>query len=240
MKNKLVVVGDSYCVNYVNQMNQGQFKDSNWKYIEPFPIWPEIVSNHLNLPLVNLSIQGLGNWAIYSIALDAIVSEKDIGKLIVVWSGSNRINYEDPDKKHWASKNDERESGTHPKGNIRAYLRYVYSLQEICKIKNVDVIMFQSICPIVRREKWNHPHFSKDYGIKVGMDLIESPYFTKIDESVFPNFPGDRVFGGKSISMSNLLAKVGWKKCAINDEDRHPNEFGSEVIADHVTKYLTT
>ena len=46
---KLIVVGDSYCVNYVDQMNRGQFKDSNWEYIEPFPIWPEIVSNHLNL-----------------------------------------------------------------------------------------------------------------------------------------------------------------------------------------------
>ena len=48
------------------------------------------------------------------------------------------------------------------------------------------------------------------------------------------------IFQKIMVLMSNLLAKVGWKKSAINDEDRHPNEFGSEVIADHVTKYLTT
>ena len=54
---KLIVVGDSYCVNYVDQMNRGQFKDSNWEYIEPFPIWPEIVSNHLNLPLAIISVR---------------------------------------------------------------------------------------------------------------------------------------------------------------------------------------
>ena len=36
---KLIVVGDSYCVNYVDQMNRGQFKDSNWEYIEPFPMF---------------------------------------------------------------------------------------------------------------------------------------------------------------------------------------------------------
>ena len=84
----------------------------------------------------------------------------------------------------------------------------------------------------------NQYYYSKDLSIKVGIDLLDSPYYNKIDKLIFPDFPGDRIFGGKSQSMSNLMAKVGWKKCAINDIDVHPNEFGSKVIADHVTKYL--
>ena len=93
---KMIVVGDSFGSNYVEQMNSNtpdfrwdligdmstnEDKQPNWKYIKPFPIWPEIIAKHLNLSLTNLSSSGLGNWAIYSMALDTIMSKKEIGKL---------------------------------------------------------------------------------------------------------------------------------------------------------------
>ena len=82
---KLIIVGDSFGANYVEQMNSHIDEVSSneakvmekWQYIKPFPIWPELVAQHLNCSLTNISISGIGNWALYSIALDTILKEKD-------------------------------------------------------------------------------------------------------------------------------------------------------------------
>ena len=256
---KLIIVGDSFGANYVEQMNSHIDEVSSneakvmekWQYIKPFPIWPELVAQHFNCSLTNISISGIGNWALYSIALDTILKEKDF-KLIIVWSASNRVNFEDPNTTNklgpWSKRYDGHyRDGKYytdlptllpPRGNIRGYLRYVYSLQEICKSKNIDVHMFQSVHPINRLDYHGDHYYSKDTYVNMGMDLLNSPYYDKIDKSIFPDFPGDRIFGGSSQSMTDILFKAGNEKSIISKKDHHPNEFGSKVIADHVTKYL--
>ena len=257
---KLIVVGDSFGSNYIEQMNsntpdfrwdlKGDYKTNNeqpkWTYINPFTIWPELVAKHLNCSLTNFSSSGLGNWAIYSLALDSIISEKELEKLIVVWSGMNRVNFENPDTKDklgpWYKRYDghyrdgeyytELPTPLSPRGNIKKYLRYVYSLQEICKSKNIDVHMFQSVHPINRLDYHGNPYYSKDTNVKMGMDLLNSPYYDKIDKSIFPDFPGDITFGGSSLSMTDLMKTKD--NLTINKKDHHPNEDGQQVLAKHV------
>lgn len=250
---KLIVIGDSFCDNYAERMNQNiDVVSSNepkvltkWKPIKRFPIWPEIVADRLKMTLVNHSFSGIGNWAIYSIALDAIMSNKGYSKFIVVWSGSNRINFEDPEETiTWMKRYDghyrdgvfTKEITTSPRGNIKSYLRYVYSLQEICKVKNVDITMFQSVHPFNRKDFHNKDYYSKDTYVKMGIDMLDSPYYNKIDKSIFPDFPGDEAFGGTSLSMTDLMKMKD--NLTISKLDHHPNEFGSKVIADHVIKHL--
>ena len=249
--NKLIVVGDSFCANYVNQMNQLfiEGKNKTWDVIESFPIWPEIVANKLNLNLINKSYSSIGNMAIYALVLDAIVTEKKF-KLIVVWSSSNRINFEDPDLNTtlgtWSKRYDghfrdgkyniELKNMTPPRGNIRSYLRYVYSIQEICKSKNIDVKMFQSVHPINRKDYNNNDYYSKDEYKNMEKDLLNSPYYNLIDRNIFPDFPGDMTFDYTSSSMTDILKKNDIKKTQINKKDHHPNQYGSEVIANHILK----
>ena len=253
---KLIVIGDSFGANYVKQMNNAFDEVSSneakvmqkWTYIKPYPIWPELVAKHLNCSLTNISTSGIGNWALYSQALDMIVKEKDF-KLIVVWSASNRIYFEDPETTKklgpWSQRYDEHyregefytqlKTITPPLGNIRSYLRYVYSLQEICKSKNIDVHMFQSVHPINRLDYHGNPYYSKDTNVKMGMELLNSPYYDKIDKSIFPDFPGDNIFGGSSQSMTDILDR---DKHIISKKDHHPNEEGQQVLAKHVISRL--
>ena len=106
---KLLVVGDSYCMNYVGMKNrihennkepyllfdreQNKIREFEWKHLDEFKIWPEIVAEKTNCDLINLSESGAGNLSIYSMALDYIVSNK-VDKAIIVWSGLGRWEFE--------------------------------------------------------------------------------------------------------------------------------------------------
>ena len=106
---KLLVVGDSYCMNYIKMRNRLHLENKEpyilyhptlnvptefeWKYTKEYPIWPEIVAKKYNMNLINLSESGAGNYSIFSMALDAIVKEKP-DKLIVAWSGWDRFDFE--------------------------------------------------------------------------------------------------------------------------------------------------
>ena len=106
---KLLVVGDSYCMNYVEMKNrvhknnkepyllfdkeQKKIREYKWTHLDEFKIWPEIVAEKINYDLINLSESGAGNLSIYSMALDYIVSNK-VDKAIIVWSGLGRWEFE--------------------------------------------------------------------------------------------------------------------------------------------------
>ncbi len=109
MSSKLLVVGDSYCMNYVEMKNrvhikhkepyllfdreQNKIREFEWKHLDEFKIWPEIVAEKINYDLINLSESGAGNLSIYSMALDYIISNK-VDKAIIVWSGLGRWEFE--------------------------------------------------------------------------------------------------------------------------------------------------
>ena len=116
MSSKLLVVGDSYCMNYIrmrNHIHSGQWpngttrkesyelfdwktkkvKQFEWHPMNECKLWPEIVAEHYNMDLVNLSESGAGNTSISAMALDYIISNK-VDKAIIVWSGFGRWEFE--------------------------------------------------------------------------------------------------------------------------------------------------
>ena len=147
MSSKLVVVGDSYCMNYIKMRNKAHLESNEpyilyhpalnaptefkWNYTNEYPIWPEIVAKKYNMNLINLSESGAGNYSIFSMALDAIVKEKP-DKLIVAWSGWDRFEFEAEEvkmKKRIISKTSPIEKDEifylTPKNNTRtAWIRY--------------------------------------------------------------------------------------------------------------------
>ena len=114
MSFKLLVVGDSYCMNYIRMRNKihlknkepymlfdwqtKSIKEFKWGQQDEFKLWPEIVAEKTNCDLINLSESGAGNLSIYSMALDYIVSNK-VDKAIIVWSGLGRWEFEALDLK---------------------------------------------------------------------------------------------------------------------------------------------
>jgi len=59
-----------------------------------FPLWPTILGEKLGMETINLAMAGVGNEHHYSVLLDALVTEKDIGLMIVMWSGVQRLDFE--------------------------------------------------------------------------------------------------------------------------------------------------
>ena len=127
-KKELVIIGDSFCIDYVswrnishangenpyivvNTKNESEFINQvhKWKYIKPFPIWGEIIAKELNLKLVNLSQSGAGSDYVFAKTLNYITkNKKKIGKVIIVWSSFQRFDFEltnsKVNMKHWEFK----------------------------------------------------------------------------------------------------------------------------------------
>lgn len=115
-KKELVVIGDSFCIDYVNMRNRLGEEYSGNKYLlydpdedtikvfkwikqKSFPIWPEIVAKELNLKLVNLGQSGTGTDFHFAVALDYIIkNNKNIAKVIISWSSFGRFCFEFPSK----------------------------------------------------------------------------------------------------------------------------------------------
>ena len=79
-KKKLIVSGCSYTSNWASTGN-----------LHPFPCWPELLAEKLNMTCINVARCGFGNWAIFSTLLDRMMEEKNIGLVIPMWSEVERV-----------------------------------------------------------------------------------------------------------------------------------------------------
>lgn len=77
---KLYAFGDSYTDNYY----------SNLGFDFSFPKWPEIVANQLGMDLCNAGRSNASNYEIIQKALMALVTEKDIGVIMILLSSITR------------------------------------------------------------------------------------------------------------------------------------------------------
>ena len=93
-KKELVVMGDSFCIDYINMRNLmhdnyngGRYllfdpdldkvREFKWPQQKTFPIWGEIVAEELNLKLVTLGQSGTGTDFHFAGALDYIINNKE-------------------------------------------------------------------------------------------------------------------------------------------------------------------
>jgi hypothetical protein len=113
-KKELVVIGDSFCIDYINMRNlkgkeydggkyllydpdQNKIREFKWTKQKSFPIWTEIVAKKLNLKLVSLGQSGTGTDFHFAGVLDYIINnKKKIRKVIISWSSFGRFDFEFP------------------------------------------------------------------------------------------------------------------------------------------------
>lgn len=117
-KKELVVIGDSFSIDYVNMRNQmckagnipyllhdrkeNKIKEFKWEQREPFPIWGEIVAKELNLKLVNLGQSGTGTNYVFAEFLDYFINNKNNIKMVIIsWSGHSRFDFELPHENYY-------------------------------------------------------------------------------------------------------------------------------------------
>ena len=77
---KLIISGCSYTHNYCKTQK-----------LEEFPIWGELLAEKLDMELINLSKCGFGNKAIYTTLVESMVTEKNVGLVIPMWSEFQRL-----------------------------------------------------------------------------------------------------------------------------------------------------
>ena len=81
-KKKLIVSGCSYTDDYATTQN-----------LKPFPLWSELLAEKLDMECINVGKVAFGNKAIYSTLIDQVVSQKNVGLAISMWSEFQRVSF---------------------------------------------------------------------------------------------------------------------------------------------------
>jgi len=87
-RKKLIAIGCSYTEHYLNNPMSPDF-DHN------FPRWPQHLADKLDMECVNLGQCGLGNKYILSKIVDTVLTEKNIGLIVLMWSEWMRQDFQD-------------------------------------------------------------------------------------------------------------------------------------------------
>ena len=81
-KRKLIVSGCSYVDDYAKSQN-----------MKSFPIWPDLLAKKLDMECINVGKCAAGNKEIFSNIVDEVVSQKNIGLVIVMCSEFHRVSF---------------------------------------------------------------------------------------------------------------------------------------------------
>jgi hypothetical protein len=224
-RKKLIAIGCSFTQDTFNPVVYHPRYD--------FPVWPTLLAEKLDMDCLNLGKGGQGNEYISAKLIDNILSEKkeDIGLVVLMWSGWQRIDYHDIEGE-W--KRVVREG---PDWNIMLKynnahnatmksLRYFLMAQML--LKDIPYLMMQGVGGHDRVGRI-HPH--KDIWIQT---FLNSKIFDEIDEKKFIGWPIMREIGGYNIN--NMLDKIDPERnqLRVSSEDNHPNREGHKIIAQEI------
>ena len=262
-KKELVVVGDSYCVDYIVMRNKLHItskrpyflivnyktKEFKWEYIKPYGFWGDIIAKELNLKLVNLSTSGSGNSQIFAKSLDYITKNKNkIGKIIISWSGWYRMDFEPENKNDlWKNINTVVPVGL-VDGNVgRDNHDTLVDIMRKTKIINYNsilnkfiryVYLMQIMCESLNIDYYMISSiFEKDPDNQKIYEYIISKMLLK--NSYFELINEDKFIGWPicenlgGYCMQNIIHSTN-KKYLISAYDNHPNELGHKLIGQHI------
>jgi hypothetical protein len=212
-----------------------------------FPLWPELLAEKMNMGYVNLSCGGRGNEWIYNRVIDNWNGEKIV---IVLWAQWDRwdfcretfilnqfskgtsIGLQSNKKEILARRKMVQDAllkadFVSAKHNLEKSMRWMYSLQNFCKVNNIKYIQGQTFYPSITTAGWGGlQHFA------------ENKIHTHIDEDNFIGWPIYPKLGG--FTMSDKLNEVDpeMKDLRVSDDDgtyrwgkTNPNEDGHKLIA---------
>lgn len=256
-RGELVVIGDSFSVDYIAMRNTMhidndmpyRYSDSEfnvvigeWEARESFPIWGEIVATELDLKLVNLSQSAIGTDFIFAEALDYITkNKKNIERVIIIWSSFSRFDFERPNEKKscynptpWTSIN----TTFNPQGdnaNLLEGAREINALSFEAGINNffrhiytLQVILKSYNISYTMAQSVNDESAFNGGYIKYAKKILNNPYFDLIDDESFIGWPGTKSLGG--FNIGDLIWSEDDKN-HISCVDKHPNENGMKIIA---------
>ena len=97
-RKKLIVSGCSYTDNYAAQQSLGEI-----------PLWSEVLAEKLDMDCINVGKSAAGNKAIFGTLTDRMLTEKNVGLVIPMWSEVQRVSYYSEKSSDWKSWHPERE-----------------------------------------------------------------------------------------------------------------------------------
>jgi hypothetical protein len=233
-RKKLIAIGCSFTEHYLNNPMSPDF-DHN------FPRWPQHLADKLDMECVNLGRCGAGNQQISSKLIDTVLSEKNIGLVVLMWSEWIRQDFQDP-ANGWYSFHPHRDNSETEKYPIdsksrNSILQYNNTYDVTMKslrhfliaqmlLKDIPYLMIQGPVPVSDiGEHWKKA---------LPAPMINSKIFDEINPDQFIGWPILKQIGGYTVI--DILDKVDpeRKQLRISDEDSHPNAEGHKIIAQEI------
>jgi len=251
VKSKLLAIGCSYTEHYEDSMHTDVKLD--------FPRWPELLADKLDMECVNLGSSGMGQEYMVAKLLDILISEKNIGLVVIMWSEWQRMDFQFRPGKGtagWVALHPHRDNSRverypiNREGRIALLehnntisatmrsIRFFLIAQKL--LKNIPYLMIQGCNPLVDplylhpesdEVSWKEVTKIRKKAIK---QMIDSPITDKIDESKFIGWPIFNRIGG--YYADNILDKLDPDriKLRVSENDSHPNGEGHKIISDHI------
>lgn len=259
-KKKLLVSGCSFTASgehshvpkkgeyYLTESWRGRHDEYLEGYDNSFKKWPEIVSEQLNLKLVNLARCGNSNERIAESLMEYILKNghDDIEMVLVGWTEFNRFLFETAKKTSYF-KHDKKYKmnitswryGGRPQDDLISWqefrekfeivrieqdIKTIFLLQEFLEIRNIKYKFFS----LLRFDNVHLSYSDKQFFQRV----VNNEFFKQINEKNFYGWPVFTRLGGKSAfnGLPRNVVKEGF--------DGHPNKRGHRMIAKNVLDFI--
>ena len=236
-RKKLITIGCSFTRDILSfsHVSRGVFENSSRGVFKPgydFPVWPTLLAEKLDMDCLNLGRGGMGNDYISAKLVDTVLSEKkeDIGLVVLMWSGWQRIDYQDIDgvwekmvRRGDAWNNILKYNNAH--NATTKSLRYFLMSQML--LKDIPYLMIQGTNPL---QNMNEKTAFK----LVIAAMVESKIFNEINPDQFIGWPILKQIGGYTVI--DILDKVDPERnqLRVSDQDTHPNGEGHKIMAQEI------
>lgn len=164
-KKKLIAIGDSFTDDAWLTCRMGEEYN--------FTVWPTLLAEKLGMECVNLGKSGMGQEYMVAKLLDILISEKNIGLVVIMWSEWQRIDFETQPSR-WYSlhphRNQNKENEKFPMNleGRKTLLKYYNTVASTMKnlrqflisqemIKDIPYLMIQGPSALLIEEPFSYP-----------------------------------------------------------------------------------
>ncbi len=225
---------------------------SSYEYTTRFDVkvWPTIISEKFDRPVVNTARCGAGNELIYASLIRELALGYRTDLIVVMWSEFGRYDFHRSTPEHgdfylnmffnhrYDLERIRKRSGMHPdyvpdfihklnqdgysspEATVERSLVYFYSLQEMARARNIPLIQVAGT------------NLGWMIHRELAAGIIKSDLTNSIDEDNFVGWPLIKDIGGFSIDTYLDGLDPTRRANRIGNGDGHPNNLGHEQIAD--------
>ena len=218
--------------------------------------WPALLAEKLNMDCINLGLCASGNDYMLAKIIDTVLTEQDIGLVVVMWSDWQRSDF--LDDKEWIFFHPQRDNSdnerypvdfksrcsmlqyNNPYNATMKSLRHFFMAQTL--LKDIPYFMIQG--HLILRGKTGPKGGQRNLlGISAkhsevsrvaASRMLDSNIFDEINEEKFIGWPIFQDIGG--FHVNNILDKLDPERqtLRVSNEDTHPNGEGHKVITQEI------